>query len=687
MALAGNLKTPSLNGLGVAAFESRRAEELTTLITKYGGVPRMGAAMREVPLESNAVAFDFAERLLAGTIDGMVFMTGVGTRALVEALESKYSREQIAHGLANVTTIARGAKPAKVLRELGVPIAILVPDPNTWREILQEIDENPRGFAVKGSRIAVQEYGAPNARFLEELKKRGAEVLPVPVYRWALPEDLGPLKRTLRDIIEGRARVALFTNGVQADHALSVASEAGLREPLLKALEACAVCSVGPTCTEALNRNGVRVDLEARPPKMGVLVLEAARQAEEILREKGSGAQMTLAHDVPGAPKSVAAKLPQLPHSVFDHPLPAGRARPGSPEGVEAAREGSRHDSRFMKACRREPTDRTPVWLMRQAGRFMKEYRELRTKVPFLKLCKDPDLVAEITVAAARKLGVDAAIIFADLLLIVEPLGFDLEYDGGEGPLVTPVVRESHDVDRVLEAERLESLEYVFQAVRKARAALDPALPLIGFAGAPFTLASYMIEGGASKTFRHTKALMYRDPGAWRELMQRLADRLAEYVNGQIRAGADAVQIFDSWVGSLGPQDYREYVLPYSRRLIAAIEPGAPVIHFGLGTGQFLEDVRRAGGDVIGLDFHVELDAAWQRVGYDVAVQGNLDPTVLYADPPFIRRRVERILAQAAGRPGHIFNLGHGILPDTPEENVVELVRTVHELSARRRDV
>jgi uroporphyrinogen decarboxylase len=663
--MATNSTIPNFNGLGVATFESRRAEELAALISKCGGVPHVGPSMREVPMEDNAAAYAFAEKLLAGKIDAVVFMTGVGTRALVETLESRYPTEEIVHGLSNVTTIVRGAKPAKVLRELGVPVTLMVPDPNTWREILQEIDENPRSFAVKGSRIAVQEYGAPNAPFLEELRKRGADVLPVPVYRWALPEDLGPLERTLRDIIEGRARVALFTNGVQVDHALRVAAEKGIQEPLLKALEGCAVGSVGPTCTEALNRHGLDADLEASPPKMGVLVLAAARQAERILEGKRSGG-------APGSKQVVSDGLgPAVTSPVMD--------RRQTHELVR--------DSRFMKACRREPTDVTPVWLMRQAGRFMKEYRELRAKVPFLKLCKDPDLVAEVTVTAARKLGVDAAIIFADLLLIVEPLGFELEYDKGEGPVVTPVVRGSPDMDRLLKAEPRESLEYVFQAIRKARAALDPATPLIGFAGAPFTLASYIIEGGASKTFRHTKALMYRDPGAWRELMTRLADRLAEYVNGQIEAGVDAVQIFDSWVGCLGAPDYREYVLPYSRQLMAAIQPGIPVIHFGLGTGQFLEEMRRAGGDVIGLDFHVELEDAWRRVGYDVAVQGNLDPTALYADLPFIRRRVDHILAQAAGRPGHIFNLGHGVLPDTPEENVIELVRMVHELSPRRRAV
>ena len=341
------------------------------------------------------------------------------------------------------------------------------------------------------------------------------------------------------------------------------------------------------------------------------------------------------------------------------------------------------HDSRFMKACRREPVDMTPVWLMRQAGRYMKEYRDLRARFPFLDLCKSPDLVTEITVSAAEKLGVDAAILFADLLLIVEPLGFKLDYEKGEGPQVRPAIRAATDVDRLREAEP-EALGYVFEGIRRTRAALKPPLPLLGFAAAPFTLASYLIEGGGSRSYTRTKAFMYSDPGAWRALMERLARNLANYVRGQVEAGVQAVQIFDTWVGCLGPADYREFVLPWSRALFNALPGDIPLIHFGTGTGTLLEAMREAGGNVIGLDFHVELDAAWQRTGYDLAVQGNLDPSVLFASRDVIRSRVKRILEQAGSHSGHVFNLGHGILPETPYENVTALVAMVHELSARR---
>ncbi|MGA8183195.1 MAG: uroporphyrinogen decarboxylase [Terriglobia bacterium] len=659
---------PNFGGLEVAAFESRRAEEIAKLITHCGGVPRVGPSMREVPLEDNSAAFEFAEQLLAGKFQGVVFMTGTGTRTLFEALQSRYAVEEIVHGLSTTTVVARSPKPAQVLREYGVPVTIIAPEPNTWQEILQELDENPRGFALQGSTVAVQEYGEPNPTFLDELKSRGAVPLRVPVYRWALPEDLGPLKETLDAILKGRAKVALFTSRNQVTNVLQVAAGLAAGEKLKTALRQTVVCSIGPTCSGALVAAGIAVDLEASPPKMGVLVLEAARRAAELLREKASH---------PGA----AAIRPNGAGSTFA----------SSPAVTEPVGDKSTHaagdalkNSRFMKACRREPVDATPIWLMRQAGRFMKEYRELRARVPFLELCKNPDLVAEVTVGAARKLGVDAAIIFADLLLIIEPLGLQLEYGKGEGPMIRPALREAGDIDRLRDVEPEESLGYLYEAIRRTRAALPPDLPLIGFAGAPFTVASYMIEGGASKTFRHTKTLMYRDEGAWRALMERLSCEMAKYINAQIKAGVQAVQIFDSWVGCLGSEDYRKFVLPYSRLLLQGITPGTPVIHFGTGTGMFLEEMRDAGGDIIGLDFHVELGKAWARLGERVGVQGNLDPVALYADLPFIRQRVQEILDQAAGRPGHIFNLGHGILPDTPEENVISLVEMVHELSSRK---
>ena len=334
----------------------------------------------------------------------------------------------------------------------------------------------------------------------------------------------------------------------------------------------------------------------------------------------------------------------------------------------------------FLAACRRAPVPFTPVWLMRQAGRYMPEYRAIREKLGFLELCKRPDLAAEVTVTAARVLGVDAAIVFADILLVLEPLGVAIEFTAGDGPVVRTPVATGADVDRLVPVAA-GALDYVADAVRRARAAL--AVPLIGFAGAPFTLASYLIEGGGSRSWARTKRFMLDDPGAWHALMERLATAVRDYLNLQIAAGADAVQLFDSWVGTLAPDDYRTFVLPHVRRLIAGLTPGVPVIHFGTDTAGLLECQRAAGGDVIGIDWRVDLDAAWARIGHDVAIQGNLDPTALLGPLPELRRRVAAILGRAAGRPGHVFNLGHGILPETPVAHAKALVEMVHELSAR----
>jgi uroporphyrinogen decarboxylase len=340
-------------------------------------------------------------------------------------------------------------------------------------------------------------------------------------------------------------------------------------------------------------------------------------------------------------------------------------------------------ESPFMRACRREPVPFTPIWLMRQAGRYMREYREVRERTTFLELCKTPDLAAEVTVTAVERLGVDAAIIFADILLIIEPMGIELEFARGDGPKIHNPVRQASDVDRLREVADVGALDYVYEAIRLTRRALPPDVPLIGFCGAPFTLASYIVEGGGSKNYIHTKQLMYNDPGAWHAMMALIARALAKYLNAQVAAGAQAVQLFDSWVGCLSPDDYREYVLPHTREVIRGVTTAVPVLHFGTGTGALLELMREAGGDVIGIDWRVRLDEAWARVGHDVAVMGNLDPVMLYANVEHIRAEATRILDQANGRAGHIFNLGHGILPTTPVDNVLALVETVHELSSR----
>ncbi len=359
---------------------------------------------------------------------------------------------------------------------------------------------------------------------------------------------------------------------------------------------------------------------------------------------------------------------------------PANKALKAHPD-LDATTGGTR----FVRACLRRPVDRTPVWFLRQAGRYMPEYQEVRRHHTLLEICKQPKLAAEVTITAAEKLDVDAAIIFADLLLPFECMGLDFEFQAGEGPVIHSPVRTVDDIAR-LRTDRASELGYVSQAIERVVAHFKDRLGIIGFCGAPFTLASYMIEGGGSRNYIHTKTLMYRQPDAWRRLLDKLVIVLREYAQQQVEAGADVIQIFDSWAGALSPEDYREFVLPVTRLLVREVQAlGVPVIYFGVDTATLLPAMRETGADVLGLDWRTPLDLAWRDLDYACAVQGNLDPITLFAEPELIRRRVRQIMDQAGGRPGHIFNLGHGIVPNTPVENVQHVVKFVREYAAEGR--
>jgi uroporphyrinogen decarboxylase len=336
-------------------------------------------------------------------------------------------------------------------------------------------------------------------------------------------------------------------------------------------------------------------------------------------------------------------------------------------------------NSRFLDACRRRPTDVRPVWFMRQAGRYLKPYRAIRAKHSLLEICKTPELAATVTLQPVEILDVDAAIIFADLLLPVEPMGLKLSYVEGEGPVIENPVRTSEDVD-ALSISNTEDLGYVGEAIQMVVKALAGRVPVIGFVGAPFTLASYMIEGGPTRHFLQTKRMMYWDETLWRRLMGKLVDVLGDFGLLQVTAGARAIQVFDSWVGALGPEDYSRYVAPYSRALIERLRSsGVPVIHFGTGAGGFYRELHAVGCDVLGVDWRVPIDQAWMDVSYRCAIQGNLDPAVLLAPLPEIKMRVQELLKRTGTRPGHIVNVGHGILPETPVENVKAVVGYVRE--------
>jgi uroporphyrinogen decarboxylase len=628
------------------------AAETANLIERFGGRPTVVPAMREVPLEDNHAAFDFAARLLAGQIDIVVFLTGVGVRELFRITETRYTRAQLVKAMTGLVTVARGPKPVAALRGLGIEPTITIPEPNTWREILSSISASAQ---LDGKRVAVQEYGVSNRDLLAGLEARGAQVFAVPVYRWALPEDRVPLRAAARAIANREVDVVLFTSSAQVTNLVQIADAATLGQELRRGAQETVVGSIGPVCSQELRAHGIEPDFEPAHPKLGHLVMEAAARSAEMLRQKrryATGAVLDLRRPAEAA----AARL--KPSPLADHPL--------------------------MRACRREPVPYTPIWLMRQVGRYLPQYKRVRDRHPFLEMCRNPDLAAEVTLAAVERLGVDAAIIFADILLPLLPMGLGLRYEAGDGPMIERPIRTEADLRKLPNVAVAEALGFVTDAIIIVRRALSNRTPLIGFAGAPFTLASYLVEGGSSRQYQATKTLMYTEPAVWHQMMELLARITAEYLKLQIDAGANVVQLFDSWVGNLGPEDYRRFVLPYTGRVIGAIPAGVPVIHFGTVTGTLLELMREAGGDVIGLDWRIDLAEAWHRLGPGVAVQGNLDPVALFADIPEIKRRAREVLKRAGGRPGHIFNLGHGILPETPVDHVVALVDMVHEMSARQ---
>lgn len=335
---------------------------------------------------------------------------------------------------------------------------------------------------------------------------------------------------------------------------------------------------------------------------------------------------------------------------------------------------------RFLRACRRQSVDATPVWFMRQAGRYLPEYRKIREEHEVLSICKNPELCARVTTMPVDVLGVDAAIMFADIMLPLEGMGVKLEIQEDIGPVIKEPITNMHSAEELDELDPASDVPFVLEAIRLTKKMLDGRVPLIGFCGAPFTLSSYLIEGRPTRDFAKVKALMYRDEETWHALMEKLSDAMVAYLQAQIDAGVDAIQLFDSWVGCLSPQDYHNYVLPYSKRIFTRLEKsGVPRIHFGTGTSNFLEEMKVAGGDVFSVDWRIPIDIAWQRLGYDVAIQGNLDPAALLAHTKSINSMAGDILRRVRGRRGHIFNLGHGMLPDASPETVAELVKFVHE--------
>lgn len=637
----------NFSGLRVASLESRRHAEIQSIIERHGGDAVVAPSMQEAPLADNAPAVDFAHKVLTGEINLAIFLTGVGFTQLLSVVERHVDRQRFLDNLADIDTLARGPKPVAAMKAVGLTPTYRAPEPNTWRELLQMVDQHE--MIRKNQHVAVQEYGKPNPSLTAGLEARGAVVHQVPIYRWTLPDDIRPMQQLAMEIVEGKIDVLIITSAQQIIHFLDVAKRQNIEAPLRQMLKQVVVASIGPTTSEALREEGLTIDFEASPPKMGPMIKALAQQAHR-LRDKKRRVNVLM--------------------------------RGAMNTDDNANRDAAWYDSPFMRACRREPTDVTPIWMMRQAGRYMQEYRDVRNQTTFLELCKNSQLCSEVMCTAVDRLGVDAAIIFSDLLPILEPMGFDLEFAQGEGPVIHNPIRSADDLDRVRELESMDDLDFVVETVKCTRKDMPEHIPVIGFAGAPFTLASYAIEGGSSRNYLNTKTLMYRDERAWQALMERLSRAVTIYLNAQVQAGAQAVQLFDSWAGCLGPDDYRRFVLPYVKTIVQSIE-GAPVINFATGNPSLLPLLAEADPAVVGVDWRIRLDTAWDIVGPEYGVQGNLDPLALMADLDELRLRAGDVLQQAAGRPGHIFNLGHGILPQTDVEQACALVEMVHEMSAR----
>lgn len=582
---------------------------------------------------------DFIGELLTGRIDAVLLMTGLGAELLRTRAIETMDETRFLNALQDCQLVSGSSATTRLLRSWGLSPALESRKLSGWRHALQWLESK---IELSNKRFAI-ESTLQDSGLIAGLESRGVRVRKIA--RIESQQELA-----------GRIESGLSTSGENTTLVVpSIAAARALCGTLVathltkETLGHHIVVGVGEDVADYLLQNGIDVNYFTADGESQISAAEQIASSRETIIARKQNFLMNMSG-------------PNAPANDTNAPW---------------------YNSPFMKACRGEPTDVTPVWMMRQAGRYMSEYREVRAKISFLDLCANPQLCSEVMCTAVNRLGVDVAIIFSDLLPILVPMGCDLEFVKGDGPVIHNPVRSTADIDRIKPLESNDELQFVMDTVTQTRADLPADMPLIGFSGAPFTLASYMIEGGGSRNYAHAKALMFGDPGAWNELMQRLTDSIVIYLKGQIEAGAQCVQLFDSWAGCLNVQHYREYVLPFVQQIIERLPEEVPVINFGTGNPALLPLYADTKASVIGIDWRVRLDEAWETVGHDRAVQGNLDPTILLTDPKTIRAHVKVVLDQAAGRPGHIFNLGHGILPQTPVDNAIALVDAVHELSQR----
>ena len=615
----------------VAAFEARLGLKMKKLIEKHQAIPLVASVLKEIPLTENKKAFEVFSQISSDVFDYIILLTGVGTRTFIETLSTHIPKEKIIEILSQQKIIVRGPKPATVCNLNKIPIVLKAPEPNTWKEILSSIQDH---FSIHSKKILIIEYGTPNEQLILALTTLGAHIHTLSVYRWSLPDDLKPAREVIEQIIQQKVDFVLFTSAIQVDHMLQIAQQMKKELPLRKGLYHSVIASIGPVTSERLAEKQIFPDIESFPNKMEDLV--------EIVSQKG--------------PKILDEKQKK---KLFNQTSPS-----------------------FMRLTSLlKPTPIIPVWFMRQAGRYMTEYQLVRAPQNFLSFCKDADLCIEATLGAVERLGVDAAIIFSDILLVLEPMGFKLHYP--EGPAIDNPIQSPDDLKNLKPVSMDQSLPFLKKAIQGVKKNLPARIPLIGFCGAPFTMASYIIEGGSTKDFKKTKHFMQTYPKAWHELMEQLTNNLASLLLFQIKAGCEIVQVFDSWASQLSPQTYQAFALPYTQKLFSLIPSNIPAIHFGSFGPNLLSEQIQGGGNIISLHSSIDPRMAVQIIPENKGIQGNLNPDLLFEKPSIFLKETEKILQVFGKRKGYIFNLGHGIKPHTPVNHVMRLVDFIHEWSVK----
>jgi uroporphyrinogen decarboxylase len=631
----------------LAALAIEHSEPLQQAIKRLGGKLVMCQAYSTEDLQEGAqlarkVASQFANQLLVGEFDLLVFVTAAGAQYFFQQSARLVDRQRLIDSLTDIRTVAGSPSATLALESLGISPTIALQQPQSWRDVLVALDQKVR---VANFNVGLEESESIHG-LGSGIEARGGRVSAFSVYPHVPPSDPQAGIDFLNRLQSAECQAILFVSPAEVQRFCSMTRKLGWNRWLKRFSDEILVFSLGKETTELLVDRQISVDYTSQASDIEQFVHEIAEVIGEIENQK------------------------QIVRANFSGPATSG-----------INRSAPWYDSPFMKACRGEPTQVTPIWLMQQAGRYLPEYRDLRSKMGYQELCSNPQLCSEVMCAAVRRLGVDAAIVFSDLLSMLVPMGVSLDFDQAKGPRIRNPIREPRDVNRVRRLENNDEVMFVLEAVTQTRRDLPDDLPLIGFAGAPFTLACYMIEGGPSRSLAHAKRLMLSDVVAWQELMQHLAHSISIYLNGQIAAGAQAVQLFDPWAGCLGFEDYKKFVLPYVQQVINRLPRHVPAINFATGNPSLLPLLADTRASVIGIDWRIRLDQAWDTIGHHRSIQGNLDPVVLLTDPHEIRRQTKLLLDQAAARPGHIFNLGHGILSRTPVDNVIALVDSVHELS------